>query len=200
MNTEQRMDELEELIQRTLLKIQELEKRKTEFPEVHIPDYTPQLAAIQNELIRLKHSYPVEKMNDQIERMEKLSRLLPEIIQVRHHHHIQGQSKGFIIGGLILLFSTAIAIGLAGSLWKENGLLNENSVKFRMIRQNYPDIAYWADTLYHRNPDSLKQLTEKIETEQVAAAQAEAAAREKVQDAKKARRKVNELQKKLKSR
>lgn len=196
-NDEQRLEELEEVIQRTLNKVQELENRKVKFPEIRIPDYTSQLDVIKSELIRVKSFYPVEKINDQIKILEKLSHGIPEIIRVRHHHHFQDKSKGFIIAAMILVLVSAISGGIAINMWKDNSRMNENSVKFRMIRQSYPDIAWWADTMYHRSPESMKRVTERLEAEQLATAQAEAAAKQKEQDAKQARKKADHLQKEI---
>ncbi|HXI01445.1 MAG TPA: hypothetical protein VNI52_14345 [Sphingobacteriaceae bacterium] len=65
-------------------------------------------------------------------------------------------------------------------MWKENGRLNENSVKFRIIRQGYPDVGHWADTVYHRDPEGIELFVQKIEAEQLAVAHGRAVAEEKI--------------------
>ncbi|MDP2414288.1 hypothetical protein [Daejeonella sp.] len=196
---EQRLEELEEVVQRTVNKVQELENRKIEFPKMQIPDYTGQFEVIKRELSRVNHSYPVEKINDQIKTIENLSHRVPEVIKVRHHHHFQEKSKGIIIAAVILILVSSISAGVAISIWKDNGRMNENSVKFRMIRQSHPDVAYWADTVYHRNPESIKRITEKLEAKQLAIAQAEAAVKQKEQETEEARIKAISFKNRLKS-
>ncbi|MBC8034878.1 MAG: hypothetical protein H7Y03_12075 [Chitinophagaceae bacterium] len=197
---EERLEEQEEVLQLMLTKLQVLENRKVEFPEIRIPDYRNQLEILKNELLRVNHSYPVEKIDEQIIKMRTLHDGIPEVVKVRHHHHFEDKSKGFIIGAIVLLLICAMAVGIAVSMWKENGRLNENSVKFRVIRQGYPTIAYWADTTYHRDPEVIKVLTEKLEAEQLAVAQAEAVAREKTLDSKQKKRKLKLLHHGLKER
>ena len=195
---EERLEEQEEALQLMLTKLQTLENRKIEFPEIRIPDYSNQLEIMKKELLRVNHSYPVEKIEEQITKIKNLSNGLPEVIKVRRYHHFEDKSKGFIIGAVVLLLVSAMAVGIAGSMWKENGRLNENSVKFRIIRQGHPNVAYWADTIYHRDPPGTKQFIEKIEAEQLATERAEIAAREKVQSAKQRLRELRQLQGKLK--
>ena len=195
---EERLEEQEEVLQLMLTKLQVLENRKIEFPEIRIPDYSNQLEILKKELLRVNHSYPVEKIDEQIIKMKTLRDGIPEVVKVRHHHHFQDKSKGFIVGAIVLLLVSAMAVGIAGSMWKENGRLNENSVKFRVIRQGYPNIAYWADTTYQRDPEMIKVLTEKLEAEQLVTVIAKAAAMKQVKDAKKSLEKLRTLQKTLK--
>ena len=195
---EERLEEQEEVLQLMLTKLQTLENRKVEFPDIRIPNYSSQLEILKKELLRVNHSYPVEKIDEQISRMKNLSKSLPELIKVKRYHHFEDKSKGFIIGAMVLLIVSALAIGMAISMWKENGRLNENSVKFRIIRQGYPNVAHWADTIYHRDPLEMKEFVEKIEAERLATERAEIAAREKVQSAKQRLRELRQLQGKLK--
>lgn len=112
---------------------------------------------------------------------------------MRYYHHLEKTSKGLVISATILVLACTVSVDIAISTWRENHRMNENSVKFRMIRQNFPKIAYWADTVYHQNPEAMKQITEKLEAEQLAIAQAEAAAKQKAADAVEAKKKVHKL-------
>jgi len=64
---------------------------------------------------------------------------------------------------MILLITCAFSVGTTISLWKANRQMNENSVKFRMIRQYYPVVARWADKTYHREPEKVQQQIEQQE-------------------------------------
>jgi hypothetical protein len=91
---------------------------------------------------------------------------------------------------------TATSVGTALHLWSENGRMRENDVKFRMVRQTSPNVAYTIDTLYHPNPEEMEAKTRELEAKQLAIAQAQAAAKEKEEQAKDAKQKLKKLKKK----
>ena len=80
-------------------------------------------------------------------------------------HRFEDKTKGFIIGGIVLLIVTSISVGIALQLWCENGQMRENDLKFRMVRQTNPDVAYTIDTLYYRNPEEMEAKTKQMEAE-----------------------------------
>lgn len=129
--------------------------------------------------------------------MKGLGDTIPEVIKVQRYHHFEDKSKGFIIGAIVLLLVSAISVGISISIWKDIRQL-KNSVNFRVIRQGHPNVAYWADNTYHRDPETTKLLTERLEAEQLAAAEAEAAANEKVRNSEKSQMELFRLKKKLK--
>jgi hypothetical protein len=60
-------------------------------------------------------------------------------------------------------------------LIRENNRLQENDIKFRMIRQSIPETTRWADTIYHRNPEATERILKKLEAEQPSIMKAKAA-------------------------
>ncbi|WP_276348840.1 hypothetical protein [Daejeonella sp. JGW-45] len=158
---EQRLEELEEVLQRTLNKVKELENRKIELPT--IPDYTLQFSELKEGIARHNLAYPAVKIQTQILELQKNIDAIPKRIPIQHYYHFTDRSKGSIIAGIILLISCALSVGIAISLWKENRKLNDNSVKFRMIRQSYPNISHWADTIYNHDPKAMERLTKRLE-------------------------------------
>lgn len=194
---EERLEEQEEVLQLMLTKLQILENRKIAFPEIRIPDYSNHLETLKKELLRVNHSYPIEKIDEQVTKIQNLSGSIPETIKVRHHHHFDDKSKRFIIGAVVLLLVCAMCVGMAVSMWNENARLNENSVKFRIIRQGYPSTAYWADTLYHKNPEEITDLIEQLEEEYLVTIRTESNARLKEEEAKKSFENLKQLRKKL---
>lgn len=109
---------------------------------------------------------------------------IPKEIPVRHHHHFDLRSKGFVISAVVLLLTTAITVGTACHLWRRNRELQANAVKFRMIRQARLDIAIWADSTYRKNPKEAERTTEALEEKAMANQAAEATAREREKEAK----------------
>lgn len=87
---------------------------------------------------------------------------LPKVLPVRHHHHFEDRSRGFLIGGIVCLVVNAISAGLCFSLYRENSRLQENNMKYRMIRQAHPETAQWADSAYIHAPEEVKQLETEV--------------------------------------
>ncbi len=162
---EQRLEEMEEVLQRTLNKVQELENSKSEQSAIRIPDYTPQFNDLKENIARHNLAYPAMQIQAQILELKKSITSLPKRIPIQHYYHFTDRSKGSIIAGMILLITCAFLVGIVISLWKENRTLSENSVKFRMIRQAYPKVTRWADMTYHQNPVAIKQMIDSLEVE-----------------------------------
>ncbi|SDL86358.1 hypothetical protein [Pedobacter antarcticus] len=102
---------------------------------------------------------------------------------------IQDKTKGFIIGGLVLFTVSAVSTGICFNLWSDYVKMKDNDIKFRMVRQIAPNLAYQADTLYYPNPERMEKKTRQLEAQQLALAQAEAAAKEVEKEAILAREK-----------
>jgi hypothetical protein len=60
-------------------------------------------------------------------------------------------------------------------LIRENNRLQENDIKFRMIRQSIPETARWADTTYHRDPEATERVLKRLESEHLGIMNAKAA-------------------------
>ncbi|MXV14015.1 hypothetical protein [Hufsiella ginkgonis] len=196
-NPQQKLDELENVVHQTVVKLTELEGRKIELPEILIPDYTEQFKELKNITTQNNLAYHATQIQAQILELKKQAASLPKVIPVRHHHHIDDKSKGFLISAAIILLVCAISVGVAVAMWKENYQMNENSVKFRMIRQTKPSVAYWADTTYFRDREFMDELTKKLEAEQLATAQAEAAGKQSEEELKASKEKTRKLKDKL---
>lgn len=161
-NNEQRLEELEEVLQRTLSKVQELENRKIELPEIRIPDYTPYFNELKESIARHNLAYSAMQIQSQIFELKKSITSLPKRIPIQHYYHFTDRSKGSIIAAMMLLITCALSVGIAMSLWKENRKLKEHSVKFRMIRQAFPKATDWADKMYYKYPVAAKQLIDSL--------------------------------------
>jgi hypothetical protein len=101
----------------------------------------------------------------QITSFQKTISELPKFIPVTHQHYFTDSLKGLLVGGIVLLLIAAITVGLCFGLYRENSLLRENDIKYRMIRQSIPEAAKWADTTYHLNPGLAEKIVKKQEAE-----------------------------------
>lgn len=191
-------------------RLKTIEDKKIDFPEVkdydaHFDDIKLLLKkqAEEDKTLPLQEkihqqAFATTAFKDAVERFSVLIRALPEEIKVRTLHRFEDKTKGFVIGGIILLLFSSASVGVSLYLWSENGRMHENDVKFRMVRQIEPSVAFKADTLYHRNPVEMERKTKQLEAEQLAIAQAEAAARAIEEKADRARKDVLKLKKRNK--
>jgi hypothetical protein len=149
-------------------------------------EMSQQVITIENLMLTIEAS---------IKRQEIIFKDFPKKITVKLLHRFEDKTKGFIIGSIILLILLAAMTGICLHLWSDNGKMRDNNVKFRMIRQMAPNIAFTADTLYHVDPEGMERKTEKLEAEQLAIAQAEAIAKEIAEKAAQAKKEAKQLRK-----
>lgn len=141
-----------------------------------------------------QQAFAATTFKDAVERFSTLIRELPE--EIRILYRFEDKTKGFVIGGIILLLFSSVSVGISFHLWSENGRLHENDIKFRIVRQIAPSAACKADTIYYRNPEGMERKTKQLEAEQQAIARAEAAAKELKEKADFAKGEVLKLKKK----
>lgn len=175
------LDELRELI------IKNAEQDKTASLQEEIGQ---QVIATQNLMLSSEAS---------IKKQEILFKSFPKKMQVKILHRFEDKSKGFIIGGLMLFTISAVLTGICLHLWSDNGKMKDHDVKFRMVRQIAPSIALRADTLYDSDPSGMEKKTKQLEAQQLALAEAEAAADQVTQKAAQAKKETNRLRKNKKT-
>lgn len=213
MNTQEIQEQLQDH-QEFNMKLDErlkiIEDKKIDFPE--IKDYDAHFDEIklllkkqaeEDKTLPLQEkihqqAFAATTFKDAVERFSVLIRALPEEIKVGILHRFEDKTRAFIIGGIILLLFSSVSIGISLHLWSENGRMHENDVKFRMVKQIEPSVAFKADTLYHRNPVEMERKTKQLEAEQLAIAQAEAISREIGEKAARAKENVFKLKKRSK--
>lgn len=168
-------DELKELI----IKIAEQDKTAPIQEEI-----SEQVIAIQNLMF-------TNEVN--IKKQETLFRNFPKGMQIKLIHRFEDKTKGFIIGGLVLFALSAVLTGICFYLWSDNGKMKDNDVKFRMVRQIAPSIAYRAETLYYLDPKGMEMKTKQLEAQQLAIAEAEATAKQIAEEGIRIKKNVNKL-------
>jgi hypothetical protein len=185
----------EEIIDQLVIKVNALEKR-----EIKLPDYTPNFEDLKKCLADhlatvSQHNleYPATKIQAQLDEIKTIVENIPKIIPVKHSHYFDPKSKGWIIAGVILLIVTAISTGLNAHLWLENNRLQANDIKFRMLRQAYPEQANWAEQHYFNNPDTAESETIRLENEAEERSEAADIANQKEREAKAAKQKLIKL-------
>lgn len=147
-------------------RVRELEERKIVVPEIKVPDYTVHFKEIKEMLGQKDQSLNQEVQAQFIDNLvARLAHKLPEKTKTITRHHFDSSAKSLFTGGIVLILTAAAAVGIAFTFWRENQRLHGVDVKFRMIKQQYPRTAIWADTTYYRNPRVVEEITEKLEVE-----------------------------------
>lgn len=213
----ERMDDTESVLIQQGKRITELEKKEVILPKIHIPDYKQEFEKLKsyisealkqpdksdleevkihiNEALKQPDSIgSIAETIGRLERLDNLVKQLPQlVIPYKHHHHFENKSKGLVFGSIALLLISSITSGLCYGLYHENRRLHNNDVKFRMVRRCYPTAVQWADSVFYRNPEDAEKVTEKLEAQDLAVAEAEAIAKQKQQEAKEAKSAVSKL-------
>jgi len=173
----EQLEELKELI----IKIAEQDKTAPLQEEI-----SQQVIATQNLMLTSEAS---------IKKQETLFKNFPKEMQVKLIHRFEDKTKGFIIGGIVLLILSAALMGICLNLWSDNGNMEDNDIKFRMVRQIAPSVAYRVDTLYYSDPKGMEKKTKQLEAQQLALSKAEAAAKKVTEEAILAKEKAKKLRK-----
>lgn len=179
------------------------ERRLTEVENrrIQLPDYSPALKEILQKLESGRQqtldSEAVKILSSQV---EQLNRKIPKNWQITHRHEFSPGSKGFIIGGAIILLAFFAALATAVTFWQGNRELSAHSVKYRLVRQYYPEVAAWTERQYIQSPDAAKKEVERMEAEQEALRLLEEATRKKEGELWQDRQKAGELRKKRQER
>ncbi|TPE39707.1 hypothetical protein [Pontibacter mangrovi] len=131
-------------------------------------DFTPLL----DEIRQLLPERPAgtEASGELATRLEAIERQLasfPRALPVEHHHHVEQQGRGWVMGGVLLLVFTFLLAGGGLYQYRENTKLAGHSIKYRLLRLYYPKATHWADSLYGLDPDQMPQLLERLEERQL---------------------------------
>jgi hypothetical protein len=191
-NIGQQLDVIEEVLSELVKKISSSEKYSQNQKD-HLDDRMRNLITEVNGY--LKEQPPTEVLMSQISNLHNSIKTFPQQSRIKHHHHFDLQSRGFIISAAILLVVSAISVGTAVTNSRENNRLRSSDVRFRMIRQVNPEIVTWTDSIYYKNPELAEKETEIREARELALKDAEALLKQKQQETKKAQNFLKKLKK-----
>jgi hypothetical protein len=188
----EQLDVIEEVLTELVKKISAAEKNSKNQKD-HLGDRMGNLITEVN--MYLKEQPPTEVLVSQISNLHNSIKTFPQQSRVKHHHHFDLQSRGFIISAAILLVVSAISVGIAVTNSRENNRLQSSDVRFRMIRQVNPEIVAWTDSIYYRNPEIAEKETIKREAHEMVLKDAEALLKQKQQETKNAQNFLKKLKK-----
>lgn len=167
---EERLQDAERVLALHGKRLEKLEEQKIP-PQTQVVEEAPDYSSRFEELKALiqRHDLSVQALQiyAQIASFRETISKLPKVLPVRHYHHLEDRSRGFVLGGVVCVLTAAISAGLSFSLHRENSRLRESHVKYRMVRQAYPEAVHWADSAFHQNSEDTKTWLENGETEAV---------------------------------
>ncbi|MDX5423445.1 MAG: hypothetical protein LPK07_03965 [Hymenobacteraceae bacterium] len=173
---EERLLDVERVLVLQGKRLEKLEQQTVSTPAqvARTPDYSTQLEELKALVQRHDLGAQALQIYAQINSFRETISKLPKVLPVRHHHHFEDRSRGFILAGVMLLLITAITAGWCYSLYQENSRLQESEVRFRLIRQVYPEAARWADSTHTLNPEESAAWLKQQEAKQLTSASEEA--------------------------
>lgn len=161
---EERLLDVERVLALQGKRLEKLEEQEILTPPqaAQAPDCSSQFEELKALLRRHDLSAQALQIYAQITSFRETISKLPKVLPVRHHHHFEDKSRGFVLGGIVCLLTAAISAGLCFSLFRENSILQGNNMKYRMIRQAYPEIVHWADSAYINALEEVKLLETEV--------------------------------------
>lgn len=121
----------------------------------------------------------IEELNQQLEG-------IPKSFAVEHHHHIEPKSKGLMIMLVVLVFLSVAGLAWGFANYKNNQDLKADQVKYRIFRQQLPELNRRIDSLYYVDPERAVAVVSKLEAETELRKAAEMKRREAEQAAREA--------------
>lgn len=164
---EERLLDVERVLALQGKRLEKLEKKPVPNPPqiAQAPDCSSQFEELKALLKRHDLSVQALQIYALIASIQETVTKLPKVLPVRHHHHFEDRSRGFVIGGFLCLLTAAVSVGMCFSLFRENGMLEETDIKYRMIRQTFQEAAIWADSVYYSNPEETEQKVRLLEVQ-----------------------------------
>lgn len=121
-----------------------------------------------------------------IEELDKQLEEIPKSFAIEHHHHIVPKSKGLMVMLIVLVFLSVAGLAWGFASYEISQNLKADQVKYRIFRQQLPDLNRRIDSLYYENPERAAAVVSKLEAETELRKAAEAKRREAEEVAKEA--------------
>lgn len=176
----------DEILDQLIKKVNELDKRKAELPDFaqeleslkkwiqeQMPAYSRSIKELERIVVQYNLNNPTQQIQKPLDEVKVILSKVPKNIPVKHYHYFDTKSKGWIIAGMILLIVLAISTGWSGHLFVQNLRVEANDIKFRVVRQAFPEIANEIEDGYAKNPEGMEVKLIELEAKALRKARAQ---------------------------
>jgi len=161
----EKLDTHDQVLDQIITQVEVLEKRD-------YPDYKQSTADLKHAALDLK-AY-----------LTDVKAFIDKLLAMKIKHTLDINTKGAIIVLVALGIFTCLSVGLNISQHADNTTLKANSLKYRIIRQENPEEADRADSIYNAGPDAAEKKTIALEEKATESNRAQDIAEQKEQNAK----------------
>lgn len=102
---------------------------------------------------------------ERIEYLDQRIGSIPKTFTVENHHHVEPKSKGMLVIFIVLLFTSVLGLSWGTVNYFEKQMLDAGNVKYRMFRQQFPEMNQRIDSIFYKDPERAKMIISKLEAE-----------------------------------
>lgn len=119
----------------------------------------------QTEVLKGIFQTGYEAFRQELNRIDKKIDEIPESYTVKNHHHIEPKSKGMLVIFVVLLLTSVFGSGWGIANHFEKRSLAINNIKYRMFRNQFPDLNQRIDSIFYKDPERAKMVISTLEAE-----------------------------------
>ena len=191
---EQSLDNFGEILEALAIQSKGLENNMRTLIDARPADYADDFKKVLQGVIDINGKLDREDLKAMLVSLNRKIEKVPTIIPVRHHHHLDKNSKGLIIGIFAGLLFIAVLTGLSAYILNRNASLALDSDKLLYLRAYNPEYLTRIDLGFVSSRDSLVRAAKEIMLNQEQLLQAEQTLRKKEAGLNKARLQKKKLQ------
>lgn len=117
----------------------------------------------------------------------------PKSMEVKIQHRFEGNKRAYLVILFSALLLTSVSIGMWYTTWQQNKQFRAHDYKYRYVSLIRPTLSLQIDSLYNKNGKQFSLMVGKLEAEKAAIEKAEAIARGKEEEARKASEDLDKL-------
>lgn len=191
---EQSLDNFGEILEALATQSKALEDNIRTLINTQPADSSDDLKKVLHGLNDIKGKLDSEDLKTMLVSLNRKIENIPTAIPVRHHHHLDKNSKGLVIGIFAGLLFIAVLTGLSAYILNRNASLALDSDKLLYLRAYNPEYLTQIDLGFISSRDSLVRAAKEIILNQEQLLQADQTLRNKAAEFNKARLLKKKLQ------
>ncbi|RNL50327.1 hypothetical protein [Pedobacter jejuensis] len=191
---EQSLDNFGEILEALATQSKALEDNVRTLINTQPADYGDDFKKVLQELTDVNGKLDREDLKAMLVSLNRKIEKVPDIIPVKHHHYLDKNSKGLVVGIFSGFIFIAVLTGLTAYILNRNASLALDSDKLLYLRAYNPEYLNRVDLAFVSARDSLVRAAKEIILNQEQLLQAEQSLRNKETELNKARLLKKKLQ------